>query len=743
MTTRGKSRSSADICADCSAPNPAWASINRGVLICNDCCSVHRSLGRHISQVRHLKHGSWTQSLLQMVNTLVANGANSIWEHSLLDPNQIKSGIRKPNPKDPVIPTKANFIRAKYQMLSFVHRLPCRDDDEITTADLSQQLHSSVRTGNLETSLRLLSLGAQPNYYFQEKGNCPLHIAANAGQLLQVELLCVHGADPSLLDSEGKPPLDYAMDAGHMMLVERLINLQCEVTDRLTYYLCGRKPDHKDGHKFFIPAMANSSLDLSENAKLAKQKLQLLSNHLFEELSSDVYDEVDRRETDAIWLATQNHSDFVSDRTAVPFLPVNPSYSSTRNQGRQKLALFNAQEFSTLVLDIVIDARRREMGSQLDLNDDFMENELENDGHDYDEVASDDGILEPINETREAIKEKIMTEKQMINKENITEEESEPERVFEAFNTEIHELSEDQKDFIPIAQYKKLQKSLFESQERVNDLSREKEDLLKEINVLKTVVLTLKEEISNQEVFPPVAQEPKTNGHLHNDDNMTNIADQNAIEGEDSEDDMVDLSEIKSYEAPGALLNKSRETIGSNSSAKMYDNVPKTPTKSNDSESYFHGDEEGVITDSEENMKQELEDEARRIMNEADSLINLSQPRLTKEEVVLCTEQITKRIQELLLAAQAGKHSSFIPCSNNILFAVRNMTSLFPENPPMMAVRAALDLMNQSSVRLEVECKNTVLPENSIDMAQLTQQVIQCAYDIAKAAKELVTTVAY
>jgi hypothetical protein len=33
--------------------------------------------------------------------------------------------------------------------------------------------------------------------------------------------------------------------------------------------------------------------------------------------------------------------------------------------------------------------------------------------------------VQPINETREAIKEKIMTEKQMIDKENITEEESE------------------------------------------------------------------------------------------------------------------------------------------------------------------------------------------------------------------------------------------------------------------------------------------------------------------------------
>ena len=66
---------------------------------------------------------------------------------------------------------------------------------------------------------------------------------------------------------------------------------------------------------------------------------------------------------------------------------------------------------------------------------------------------------------------------------------------------------------------------------------------------------------------------------------------------------MVDISEIKSYEAPGALLTKSRETIGSNSSAKIYDNVPKTPPKSNDSESYFHGDEEGANTDSDGKLK--------------------------------------------------------------------------------------------------------------------------------------------
>ena len=68
------------------------------------------------------------------------------------------------------------------------------------------------------------------------------------------------------------------------------------------------------------------------------------------------------------------------------------------------------------------------------------------------------------------------------------------------------------------------------------------------------------------------------------------------MEDESSEDDMVEITEIKSYEAPGALL-KSREALGSNSSAKMYDNVPKTPTKSNNSESYFHGEEEGADSD--------------------------------------------------------------------------------------------------------------------------------------------------
>lgn len=58
-------------------------------------------------------------------------------------------------------PNKADIIRAKHQHLAYVLRT--NDTEE----ELDQQLHSSVRTNNLETSLRLLVQGADPNYYHE------------------------------------------------------------------------------------------------------------------------------------------------------------------------------------------------------------------------------------------------------------------------------------------------------------------------------------------------------------------------------------------------------------------------------------------------------------------------------------------------------------------------------------------------------------------------------------------------
>lgn len=65
-----------------------------------------------------------------------------------------------------------------------------------------------------------------------------------------------------------------------------------------------------------------------------------------------------------------------------------------------------------------------------------------------------------------------------------------------------------------------------------------------------------------------------------------------------------------------------------------------------------------------------------------------------------------------------------------------------PQRPALDAVRASLKLLASSASRLQVECRKAAPSEPSasaVDYQLLTQQVIQCAYDIAKAAKQLVT----
>jgi Arf-GAP/coiled-coil/ANK repeat/PH domain-containing protein len=41
-----------DVCADCGAVEPDWASLNLGILLCIECSGVHRNLGVQISKVR-------------------------------------------------------------------------------------------------------------------------------------------------------------------------------------------------------------------------------------------------------------------------------------------------------------------------------------------------------------------------------------------------------------------------------------------------------------------------------------------------------------------------------------------------------------------------------------------------------------------------------------------------------------------------------------------------------------------
>ncbi|XP_005055073.1 PREDICTED: ARF GTPase-activating protein GIT2 isoform X8 [Ficedula albicollis] len=713
---------SSEVCADCSAQDPCWASINRGILICDECCSVHRSLGRHISQVRHLKHTPWPPTLLQMVETLYNNGANSIWEHSLLDPASVMSGRRKASPQDKVHPNKAEFIRAKYQMLAFVHRLPCREDDSVTAKDLSKQLHSSVRTGNLETCLRLLSLGAQANFFHPEKGNTPLHVAAKAGQTLQAELLAVYGADPGTQDSNGKTPVDYARQGGHHELAERLVEIQYELTDRLAFYLCGRKPEHKNGQHFVIPQMADSSLDVSELAKAAKKKLQSLSNHLFEELAMDVYDEVDRRETDAVWLATQNHSTLVTETTVVPFLPVNPEYSSTRNQGRQKLARFNAHEFATLVIDILSDAKRRQQGNSLtgskenvelilkSISNQHSSESQDNDQPDYDSVASDEDT-------------DLETNAAKSNRQK--------------------SLDSDLSDGPVTAQeYLQVKNALVASEVKIQQLMKVNINLSDELRIMQKKLQTLQSENTNlrRQATTNIYQvqsgseypDPSSNSSLKRRPSARGSRPMSMYETGSGQKPYLPMGEVSYPEENITRLqpfppHASKLEKQSSVSESDYDN-PSTPVELEEPGLGRKGRQRSVLWQGEGSIPEDT-----------DPAPSSSLP--STEDVIRKTEQITKNIQELLRAAQENKHDSYIPCSERIHVAVTEMAALFPKKPKSELVRTSLRLLTSSAYRLQSECRKALPAEPSPapDIQLVTQQVIQCAYDIAKAAKQLVT----
>uniref|UniRef100_A0A3P8XEI8 Arf-GAP domain-containing protein n=1 Tax=Esox lucius TaxID=8010 RepID=A0A3P8XEI8_ESOLU len=663
----------------CSSQQPRWASVNRGVLICDECCSVHRSLGRHSSQVRHLTHTTWPPTQLQMVQTLYSNGANSIWEHSLLDPASVMSGKRKATPQDKVHQNKTEFIKAKYQMLAFVHRMPCRDDDSFTAKDLSKQLHSSVRTGNLETCLRLLSLGAQANFFHPEKGNTPLHVAAKAGQVSQAELLTVYGADPGAPDTSAKTPIDYARQAGHHDLAERLVEIQYELTDRLAF-------DFSDQTASPAPL-----LDLSDLAKAAKKKLQSLSNHLFEELAMDVYDEVDRRETDAVWLATQNHSTLVTETTVVPFLPVNPEYSSTRNQGRQKLARFNAHEFATLVIDILSDAKRRQMGNSTSPKESVElilksvssrhgSEGLDNDQPDYDSVASDEDTDQEPNSSKDR------TKLHSLQNENTSLKRQGP-------STHIYQ--------VPISS----------GSEYIDPPSSSPSAMKRRqsARASRPISMSVYETGSGLKLYLPKGETP------YPEEGIPNLQ-------------------------PFLPPHVSRQLAACSFATKM---EKQTSLPESD---YDNTTNESELEDSGVSRRGRLrssvwlgEGSSIPELDDLEAEADLALP--STEDVIRKTEQITKNIQELLRAAQDNKHDSFIPCSERIHVAVTEMAALFPMKPRTETVRGPLRLLTSSAFRLQGECRKAMPPEGGPgpDLQLVTQQVIQCAYDIAKAAKQLVT----
>ncbi|XP_004607090.1 arf-GAP with coiled-coil, ANK repeat and PH domain-containing protein 3 [Sorex araneus] len=105
-------------CGDCGQPDPRWASINLGVLLCIECSGIHRSLGVHCSKVRSLTLDSWEPELLKLMCELGNSTVNGIYEAHCEGP-----GGRKPTASSPRQDKEA-WIKDKYVEKKFLQKLP-------------------------------------------------------------------------------------------------------------------------------------------------------------------------------------------------------------------------------------------------------------------------------------------------------------------------------------------------------------------------------------------------------------------------------------------------------------------------------------------------------------------------------------------------------------------------------------------------------------------------------------------
>lgn len=167
-------------CADCRAPQPEWASVNLGVVICKKCAGQHRSLGPNISKVRSLKLDSsiWSNELVELFLEVGNKNANSFWAANLPLEEELFSGASAEQ--------RATFIRRKYR-----ERKYCRVLEGFNNLEqLNQALCAAVVSPDVLQTMALVFSGADVMCATGDPtSSTPYLLAQRAGQKLQMEFL--------------------------------------------------------------------------------------------------------------------------------------------------------------------------------------------------------------------------------------------------------------------------------------------------------------------------------------------------------------------------------------------------------------------------------------------------------------------------------------------------------------------------------------------------------------------------
>jgi Arf-GAP/coiled-coil/ANK repeat/PH domain-containing protein len=205
------------ICADCAATSPEWASINLGILLCIECSGIHRSLGVQVSKVRSLTLDKWDPESIVAMLALGNSRVNQIYEARYVELARAGDVAPRPQAKTDRHGKEA-FIADKYVNRLFVLK------SQKSIEQLNSDLWGACRDGDFVGILTCIAQGANVDWKNGEaNGKTAFLDAIENDNADLTSFLLQWNCDIDATDADGSNALHYVVKARNIRLLTSLL----------------------------------------------------------------------------------------------------------------------------------------------------------------------------------------------------------------------------------------------------------------------------------------------------------------------------------------------------------------------------------------------------------------------------------------------------------------------------------------------------------------------------------------